>query len=89
MQNKMFLKLTTTKNKYPMASNPLTFNVFNPLMMVRKGHRCLNKMLQVKFTGWFSTLLLPPGIGWSTELILCKVYRVNNLLQRFEKKQYR
>ena len=42
----------------------------------------------VKFAGLFSAydLLLVPGINQLSQLIVCKVYKVNNHLQMFEKK---
>ena len=60
-------------------------------MVVGSGHRCLNKNLWVEFAGLFITynLLLPAGINWLTQLIVCKVYRVNNHLQTFEKNYYK
>ena len=55
--------------------------------MVRKGHRWLNKNLQVKFAALLSAynLFLPPGINRLTRLTVCKVYKINNNLQTFEK----
>ena len=44
-------------------------------LVVRKGHRCLNKNRKVKFAGLFSAddLLLPPDINRLTQPTACKV----------------
>ena len=63
----------------------------NPLMSGdKKGNRCLNKNLQVQYAGLFSAYgqLLPLGLNWLTQLVVCKICKVNNPLQMFENNYY-
>ena len=82
----------TTFNNVCFEAKDKYLQTFSPLIMSagKKGNRCLNKNLQVQFAALFSAydMLLPLGINWLTQLIVCKICKVNNPLQTIENNYY-